>query len=153
MNEAVQEFWNAFLEIEPELAKDTPFQTWHFGNTPEMAGQLASLVIHGKKVATASLEAVNEIKPDEAPIDDGYSVITTYDGNPICVIQTVEIELVPFKEVDEQFAFDEGEGDQTLDYWRDVHNRYFTVEAAELGLEFSKSSIICCERFRLVYPR
>ena len=70
----------------------------------------------------------------------------------MCVIQTVEIRHLPFEEVDAQFASDEGEGDQTLEYWRTVHWRYFSREAAELGIDFDERSIVCCERFRLLYP-
>lgn len=153
MNSAVQEYWNDFLSGEPSIPRDTAFQTWYFGNTSEMARELAELVISGKKFATASLAAVNDIKPDEAPIPDGYSVVTDLEGTPMCVIQTAEIRHLPFNEVDGQFASDEGEGDQTLEYWRDVHWKYFVREATELGLDFDETSLVCCERFRLLYPR
>ncbi len=119
MNAAVQQFWDDFLIMEPAVPKDTPLQVWFFGNCADMAAELAGLVISGKKLATASLAAVNAIKPDEAPIPDGYSVVTDFAGLPMCVIQTVEIRHLPFEEVDAQFASDEGEGDQTLEYWRD----------------------------------
>lgn len=150
MNIAVQKYWNEFLILNSSVPKDTPFQVWFFGNTPEMALELAGLVISGKKFATASLASVNEIKPEETPEPDGYSVVTDFHGSPLCVIQTVEIRHLPFDEVDEQFASDEGEGDQTLEYWREVHRRYFAREAAELGLDFDEKSIVCCERFRLL---
>ncbi len=90
-----------------------------------MAKELAEFVISGKKIATASLVEYNEMHPESAPIADGYSVVTDFEGNPMCVIQTTEIRHLPFDEVDAQFAFDEGEGDQTLRYWRDGHWRLF----------------------------
>jgi uncharacterized protein YhfF len=153
MTDTVRSYWRSFLDASPEIAAETPYQIWNFGNTKEMAAELADLVLAGKKVATASLAAVNDIKPDEAPIPEGLSVVTDIDKNPLCVIQTTEIRHIPFDEVDAQFASDEGEGDQTLEHWRDIHHRYFTREAAELGLDFNEKSIICCERFRLLYPR
>ena len=153
MNNAVQEYWDDFLLLNPAISKDTAYQAWFFGNTAEMALELASLVIEGKKTATGSLAAVNEIKPEEAPKLDGYSVVTDFHCEPMCVIQTVEIRHMPFDQVDAQFAADEGEGDQTLEYWRDVHWWYFTGEAAALGLDFDERSLVCCERFRLLYPR
>ena len=153
MNIAAQKYWDEFLGINPAIASHTTYQVWHFGNTQEMALELASLVVSGRKFATASLAAVNEIKPDETPIPDGYSVVTDFEGNPMCVIQTVEIKHLPFNEVDAQFAADEGEGDQTLAYWRDVHWRYFTREASELGLDFNEHSVVCCERFKLLYSQ
>jgi uncharacterized protein YhfF len=152
MNPDVQKFWDKFLILNPAIPANTPFQIWFFGNTPEMAMELASLVIEGKKSATASLAAVNEIKPEESPVPNGYSVVTDLHGVPMCVIQTIEIRHVPFEDVDAQFASDEGEGDQSLEYWRDVHRRYFAREAAELDLDFDERSLVCCERFRLLYP-
>lgn len=153
MNHAVQKYWDRFLIRNPEIPKDTPYQVWYFGNTLEMALALAELVISGRKFATASLAAVNEIKPKEAPIPEGYSVVTDFQGSPMCVILTTEIRHLPYEEVDAQFAHDEGEGDQTLGYWRDVHWRYFTREAAELGIDFDGKSVVCCERFALLFPR
>lgn len=150
---AVQKYWGEFIMLDPAIPKDTLYQVWYFGNTVEMASELVELVIEGKKFATASLAAVNEIKPEQAPIPAGYSVVTDFHGVPMCVIQTVEIRHLPFEEVDAQYASDEGQGDQSLEYWRDGHWRYFTREAAELGLVFDERAIVCCERFRLLYPK
>ena len=153
MNAAVQKYWDEFLTLNPAIPEDTLYQAWYFGNTQEMALELGQLIIKGKKFATASLAAVNEIKPQDSPIPDGYSIVTDFHGAPMGVIQTVEIRHLPFEEVDSQFAADEGEGDQTLEYWRDVHHRYFTHEATENDFEFDERSIVYCERFRLLYPK
>ncbi len=149
---SVEEFWADFCAA-TGVSPDEPYQVWYFGNTAEMALELAALVISGKKFATCSLVAVNEIKPDEAPIIDGYSVVTDFAGDPLCVIRTTEIRHLPFDKVDAQFAAGEGEGDQSLEYWRDVHSQYFSREAADLGIEFNDDSIVCCERFTLLYPK
>lgn len=151
-SESVEKFWTEFC-LSTGVDVGTPYQAWFFGNTVEMALELAGLVIQGRKFATASLAAVNKIKPDEAPIPNGYSVVTDFHGGPICVIQTTEIRHVLFSQVDAQFAADEGEGDQTLEYWRDVHRRYFERETAELGIGFDEHSLVCCERFKLLYSK
>jgi uncharacterized protein YhfF len=147
------EYWDAFLAANPQIGRDTPYQVWYFGNTMEMAKELAELVITGKKTATASLAKMNELEPDKAPVDNGYSVATDFEGVPMCIIQTTEIHHLPFNEVDANFAFDEGEGDQSLDYWRSVHWDYFAREAAANGFDFNENSIVCCERFRLLFPK
>lgn len=152
MKDSVKQFWLEFCE-KSNLNAETPYQVWFFGNSQQMAKELAELVVSGKKTATASLVEFNEKHPEVAPIDEGYSVVTDFHGNPLCVIQTIEIRHLPFDEVDAQFAFDEGEGDQTLEDWRAGHWAYFTKEAAENGLEFSEKSLICCERFRLLFSR
>ncbi len=151
--ESVIKFWAEFCQENPNVPIETPYQIWFFGNASEMARELAKLVISGKKIATASLVEVNELQPETAPIADGYSVVTDFEDNPLCIIQTSEIRHLPFNEVDAQFAFDEGEGDQTLESWRNAHWRYFTKEAAELKIEFNEYSLICCERFKLLFPK
>ncbi len=148
------EYWDAFVTANPQTAGgDTPHQIWYFGNTMEMAMELAELVIAGTKTATASLARMNELEPANAPVDNGYSVVTDFEGDPKCIIQTAEIRHFSFNDVDSDFAFDEGEGDQSLDYWRSVHWDYFAREAAENGFDFNENSIVCCERFRLLFPK
>lgn len=148
----VQTFWAEFCGANPRIDPATPYQVWYFGNSSEMSEDLAGLVVAGKKFATASLADVNKIKPDEAPVADGYSVVTNFEGNPLCIIRTTEIVHTPFNEVGAQFAADEGEGDQSLEFWRRVHSEYFTREAATLNIDFNESSIVCCERFKLLFP-
>lgn len=151
--EKVAGFWHAFCASTGRADQETPYQCWYFGNTPEMALELVTLVMSGEKTATAALAAVNEIKPDETPIPDGFSVVTDFRGVPMCVIQTTAINHVPFGEVDEAFARDEGEGDRSLSAWRKAHWDYFTREAAGLGIAFDERSLVCCEHFRVLYRR
>jgi len=152
-SEAIEKFWKGFCRSNSEISPETPYQVWYFGNTSAMARELVALVMAGKKRATASLVEVCVKHPELAPLDDGYSVVTDFEGAPRCVIRTTEIRHIPFMEVDAEFAFDEGEGDRSLAYWRDVHWRYFTKEAAENNLEFNEKSLICCERFQLLFSK
>ena len=64
---------------------------------------------------------------------------------PIAVIETVELTQRRFDEVDEAFAFDEGEDDRTLAAWRRVHRNYFSRQGT-----FAPDMLLSCERFRLV---
>jgi uncharacterized protein YhfF len=153
MTLSVSEFWKMFLQAEPSVPKATQYQVWFFGNTAAMAEELGSLVLSGTKTATASLLETNIRQPDKAPIEGGYSVVTDLKGDPICVLRTTEIRHIAFKEVDRSFAFDEGEDDQTLASWRRGHWEYFSKEAAELGFDFDENSIVCCERFELLFPK
>lgn len=153
MTAAAQEFWARFLNANPLVSPHMPYQAWYFGNSPEMARELAALVLSGKKIATASLLETNRVQPENAPVNGGYSVVTDFEGEPLCVIRTVEVTQLPFKDVDAAFAFDEGEDDQTLASWRKGHWDYFTSEAAQLGFAFDENSIVCCERFQLLFPK
>src|SRR5687767_855057 len=96
---AVENFWKKFCEISGESFEEA-YQIWYFGNSSEMALELAALVLQGKKRATASLVEFNESHPETAPVESGYSVVTDFEGNPQCVIQTTEIRHLPFAQVD-----------------------------------------------------
>ena len=150
ISNTVEKFWTTFCRTSG-VDTSTPYQVWYFGNSREMALELAGLVMAGTKTATASLAKTNEIIPENSPIDDGYSVVTDFDGKPLCVIRTTEIRHLPFREVDAEFAADEGEGDLSLEYWRRGHRDYFEKESAQLGFEFNEDSIVCCERFTLQF--
>ena len=152
ISQNVADFWQKFCQLNPQVNPDTPFQVWYLGLDHKDAEELCSLVLEGKKTATASMPVEYEKSPDDAPVLNGYSVVTDFDGNPKCVVQTTELQVVPFNEVDAEFAFDEGEGDQSLDYWREVHWDYFSRRCAALGIEPSLEMPVNCERFRLLYP-
>jgi len=147
----VEEFWRRFCGENPQVNSNTPYQVWYFGIGREDAAELANLVLQGKKTATASLVWEYENKPEDAPVLNGYSVVTDFDGNPKCVVKTTELRVLPFNEVNAEFAFDEGEGDQSLDYWREVHWDYFSSRCAEIGREPDLEMSVNCERFQLLY--
>ena len=58
-------------------------------------------------------------KPIPRPGD--LSVVTLFSGHAVCVIETSSIQIVPFSEVDADFAATEGEGDGSLAYWQETH--------------------------------
>jgi uncharacterized protein YhfF len=61
--------------------------------------------------------------------------------------------LAEFNEKHPEVApIDAGFSVVTLEDWREGHQRYFTKEAAEFDLEFNEKSLVCCERFKLLYP-
>jgi uncharacterized protein YhfF len=152
VSKRVEEFWQEFCDVN-NVNYETPFQVWYFGLSSKLAEELCQLVLDGKKTATASLPWEYEDKPEEAPFVGGYSVVTDFDGTPKCVVKTTELRVVPFNEVDAEFAFDEGEGDQSLDYWREVHWDYFSRRCAAIGKEPTTEMPVNCERFELLYPQ
>jgi len=64
----------------------------------------------------------------------------------------VETFVAPLSAVDDRFAWDEGEGDRTRDWWLDAHRRYFTRRAEVLGIPFDEAgSPLLYERFEVVH--
>lgn len=109
-----------------------------FGS-PGMEQRLAALIIAGRKRATVwNGSAPNETAP-------GLQWVVTVADRPVCVIETLQVERRRFDQIDAAFAFEEGEGDRTLGFWRKVHQDFFRHEG-----HFSPDMELWCERFRLV---
>jgi uncharacterized protein YhfF len=147
-------YWQVFLETLLERKEPLPtiYQAWSFGDSPEMADALGALVQDGVKTATASLVWAYEAENEPYPEAGDYSIILDGKGQPLCIIQTMEVTICPFDAVDEAQAFLEGEGDRSLAFWREVHWTFFSRECAQLGVVPTKQMPVLCERFRLVYP-
>jgi uncharacterized protein YhfF len=150
--DAARAMWGAFCQEHGEIPPGTSYEAWYFGDSGELAEELAGLVVSGKKTATASLFWEYEVEGEALPQVGGYSVITNYDGKPVCVIQTTQVRILPYDEVEADFAADEGEGDLSLEFWRQAHWRFFSRACAKIGKQPDVRMPVVCERFRLVYP-
>jgi uncharacterized protein YhfF len=120
--------------------------TFSFGDSPVLADELLRLVLAGTKTATCG--ALRDFAPaggEAMPVVGRRDVVLDGQGRRAAVIETVEVSLRRFDEVDAQFAFDEGEGDRSQEYWRRAHRAYF-----ERNGGFSPDMMLVCERFRLI---
>jgi uncharacterized protein YhfF len=147
---AVETFWRSFVEA---TGIDGPYSAWSFGITAEMADELGRLVRDGPKRATTSLLSWYEDPPpgeevEPLPSVGALSVVLDGRGDPICVIRTTKVEVRPIGEVDEAFAWVEGEGDRSLAYWRDVHIRFFASE----GRPVEEDTPVVLETFEQLWP-
>jgi uncharacterized protein YhfF len=144
----VTAFWNHFLNAKPHLEylRGRLIDAWSFGNTPEMANDLVALVLAGKKVATCSLLRAYRDEPNAIPRVGVYSLICDGSNRPKCVVFYTDTFICKFNEITEKHAFEEGEGDQTLAYWREVHREFFEAYG-----NFTEDEELLCERFRVVF--
>ena len=126
---------------------------WSFGVTPQEADDLLTLVLAGTKTATVSAAATFEVQGVAVPKIGDLSIILDGHGRPRALITTTDVEVRPFREVDEAHAAAEGEGDRTLEHWRRVHEEFLTSELAAVEQEFTHDTLVVLERFRLLDPR
>ena len=148
----IQPFWKSFEAAIGHDASSRFYESFHFGDSETNANALGNLVLQGPKRATAGLLWTNEIKNRPIPKIGDLSVVTNWQQEPLCIIETTQVEIVPYEEVDADFAAVEGEGDGSLRYWREVHWLYFSRECQRLGKEPNLRMPIICERFKVVYP-
>ena len=112
-----------------------------FGDSPEMATELADLVITGIKRATASLARDYCEGREPTPTPGDFVMMLDGEGRPRFIWRTTEVMIKPLSEVDEAFAWEEGEGDRTRDWWVAAHRRYFARQASRKGFDFDKISL------------
>ncbi len=78
-------------------------------------------------------------------------MVTNWQAEPLCVIETTDVVVMAFDKVTKRFAAIEGEGDKTLRYWREVHWSYFSRECERIGKEPSLQMPVLCEQFSVIY--
>ena len=150
--DAVLPFWREFERSLGSMASERFYEASYFADSEASANHLAGLVLAGTKRATASLAWGLEFDGKQAPWPGALSVVTRWDGTPVCVIETLLVETVPFEDVGEAFAAIEGEGDKSLRYWREAHWAYYGRECARIGKVPTRRMPVLCEQFRLVHP-
>ena len=78
--------------------------TFSFGDSPEMADELLALVLAGIKTATCgALRNFPDGSPDK-PVVGRRDVVLDGKGRRAAVIETIEVVIRRFDEVDEAFA-------------------------------------------------
>lgn len=145
------ELWTEFLHSGSDAA-GASCTSWQFGYGVEQGDRLLAYVLSDSKRATAGALWVYEHEGEPVPRVGDFSVVTDGSGVARCVLRTTSIAIVPFDAVDEQCAYDEGEGDRSLEYWSEVHCDYFVRELSSLGLTARPNMPVVCERFEVVFP-
>ncbi|MFW5468587.1 ASCH domain-containing protein [Knoellia sp. CPCC 206435] len=134
----------------PTPLESVPPPAWSFGDGADQADGLLDLVLAGTKTATASALWDYEAEDEPLPEPGALSIILDGSGHPRALIETTDVEVVPFDEVEEEHARLEGEGDLSLAHWREVHERFFTATASH-GHGFVADMPVVCERFRVLH--
>lgn len=150
----IADIWNAFSKSVGGVDEARLYEAFHFADTEPVANELADLVLAGTKRATAGAVWLYEAEGKRLPAPGDLSVVTDWPGVPKCIIETIAVDVVPFNQVTAEFAATEGEGDGSLEYWREAHRQFFSRECASHGRRFTEDMPVACERFKVVFrPR
>jgi uncharacterized protein YhfF len=79
------------------------------------------------------------------PVVGRQDVALNWDGTPALLIETVEVTIRRFCDVDADFALAEGEN-ESLDGWQADHRAFFARNGG-----WTANMDLVCERFRLVH--
>jgi len=115
-----------------------------------MADELGTLIAQGIKTGTCSALWQWEVEGNPIPKAGLITVVIDGKGEPLCIVETTEVTIRNYNEVDAEFARAEGEGDLSLEYWRKAHKNFFSHILPKIGKEFSEEMPLVCERFNLI---
>lgn len=141
-----EQLWQAFCR--DHAVQNQTYQAWQFGESPDV---LADLVARGIKTATCSLLYWYDVEGEDLPKVGQYDIVLNSREEAVAVIRTTQVFVTPFNQVSADHAYQEGEGDRSLAYWRQVHRDFFSRELTEVGVSFSSEMLLVCEVFECVY--
>ena len=123
----------------------------YFCADEENANICSELILRGEKTASCSMKYWYESGLEPMPMVGTLQVVTDWCGRPTSIIRTTEVSECRFREVTAEFAASEGEGDKSLEWWREAHWDFFSAECEEQGLEPSQDMVLVLEKFKVVY--
>ncbi|GHJ93256.1 hypothetical protein SNE510_27750 [Streptomyces sp. NE5-10] len=115
------------------------------GSPGAMRDELNSLVLAGAKTATTGLldEYAQEAEGLEYPGE--RQALLDNEGRRVATLVFTGVDVRPFGEVGWEHAEAEGEGDASLDAWREVHRRFW----AGAGTPVEDETMVVCLAFRV----
>ena len=146
----IQKYWESYLASTNSDVNLNYTDCFYFGRTENIANELVELVLNKIKKATTSCFHSYEINNEELPKIGDLCIITDWDGNPKCVIETTCVTILPFKNVTFEICKREGE-DDNLESWRNTHFSIYEAEGKKNGYIFNWDTLVVFEDFKVVY--
>ncbi len=143
-------FWQRYQASVKEVPCDSEVYASIAGDERN-ADALLQLYLDGKKSAGSGLAKDYEVSGEPLPEVGRYWMILDSKGHPRCLVKTVKVETHRFDSVPEYVAKAEGEGDLSLQYWKDGHARFFQPYLKELGIEKLEEAEVVTEFFEVVF--
>ncbi len=149
MEERSQLYLNDYLASLPtEVAQQiTSFSADYFCADETNANLCADLILRGEKRASCSMDYWYSHEGETMPQVGHLQVVTDWSGRPVCIIEITSVEKCKYNEITAEFAAAEGEGDKSLQWWREAHWQFFSLECDELGIEPSEDMLLVLEHF------
>lgn len=151
-NEKLKQYWQSYIAEFPNISSGSEsYEAHQFGDSSALADKLGDLILKGVKTATCSALWEWEAEGSDLPKVGAKTIVLDGNEKPLCIIETTEIAIRAFSEVDAQFAYEEGEDDRSLESWRKEHWEYFSRVLPHIGKQPSPEMLLVCERFHIVY--
>jgi uncharacterized protein YhfF len=155
LSAATGAFWANFLRsrTDPSATAELLYEAFRIGDSEESGDEGALLISTGVKTTTSSLLWEYEKAGKPLPRVGSLSILENGKGEPICVVETIWLEVLPFEKIDADFAVAYGEWGGTLASWQQNAWRYYSTQCSLLDQIATLQMPVVCERFKIVYSR
>ena len=132
------------MTLDEAMARNPGAETFTFGDSRALCDRLLALVRSGRKTATCGALRDYDAGGEALPAVGRKDISLDWDERPALAIETLEVSVRRFRDVEPDFALAEGE-DETLESWQAGHRAYF-----ERNGGWDAEMELVCERFRMV---
>lgn len=150
-NSTARNMWGDFLDAHLEYAFVEAPKVIHFFDNEKDANHSLELVLNNTKKAMSHSLLGLQNRNEPLPKIGSFIVLTDWEGTAKCIVKTTAVKLKPLFSIDVDYAELEGEGDKSLDQWKNMYWNYFTRELAPFGRVPKESMIVVCVTFEKVY--
>jgi len=132
-----------------------PVRVDGYGDSPALSAELLALIRDGRKRAGTGLLWAYEADGEAVPKLGDIEIVVDHRHEPALVNRITTVQVIPYSAVTAEYAAIEGEGDGSLDYWRQAHWGFFLRECRRIGREPEESMPVICSVFEVlnVVPR
>jgi uncharacterized protein YhfF len=117
-----------------------------FAEPGALRDRLVELVLGGRKRATAALLAEWEAAGDALEVGRRWAIVDSANRR-VAVVQTTNLRIGTFDDVEWDWIVDAGEGEQSVEEWQE---NYLALYARMTGARPDQTTAVVYERFRLV---
>lgn len=143
-------FWNEFIKKNPLFKRRTHI-SWYYGkNELESIDWIKNV---RKRIITgvSYFEPAFPYESNPKPRVGDCSIIKDWRNNPQCIIETIGVETVAFKDVTNQHI--SLEGCESLAEWKQLHKEEYQEICKNINLVFSEEHPVLFECFQLIYDK
>jgi uncharacterized protein YhfF len=104
------------------------FLPMSIGSVPETADEGAVLILNGTKTLTSS--PFWDYPDGNIPFVGALAVLLDGSQRPRGIVETTQVEIMPFRAITEEMARAYGEGERTVEWWHRVMGAFYRASAA-----------------------
>lgn len=147
-----KEYWDAYINTLPENERPSAptIEAAPCGNH-DITDELIALYLDGKKTAGSGLAEDYKYCNDPLPKIGNYWIVLDSQDKPKLICKTLKVEFNRFGDIPAYIAKAEGEGDCSIQYWKDVHSKIYAPHLKTWGIEDINDATVVTEFFEVVY--